>query len=482
MDAFSPQIYGNYPVLDSVLLNYLDIESLIQRHQVNPEAFETQGSLNLLAQRFDLPLSPTFQAFLDRYDAKYPTVRSYFLPGADPKRIILKAAETGELQAFYLGLRRNPEYKEPYVLKEAMRRAARGGHQVMIDLIKDLGGTSTDVELIGTVQGGHLEKLKLLIAQRPELSQRLLFQLTASSARSGHLATFKYLITLWTPLPKYWNYLSFSAGASGNQAMVDYVIMQYGDNYTQVIIGAISGSHLDLAIQYMENPELNYSAIFKQAFQYQYLELAKLVARDHRIARSVLNVLMEDVKSTATYETIDYLISLGGNDYDGLVSRIVINDNIELFKRYYLSPGLNYLETFYEGLAYSSLKVIKFMIKQHLVPVTEKKMNRYLKVVGLNPKLIELLLSLGATDYRTIVERGLIQGELALAKKYFDRAPGLELNSVFKLCTEIPVYQYIMSRGRIKQKTVDATLARLSHYKYEYMDEKKYLSSLSLQD
>jgi hypothetical protein len=39
MDVFSPQIYGNYPVLDSVLLHYLDIESIVERYQVNPAAF-----------------------------------------------------------------------------------------------------------------------------------------------------------------------------------------------------------------------------------------------------------------------------------------------------------------------------------------------------------------------------------------------------------------------------------------------------------
>jgi ribosomal protein L39E len=71
---------------------------------------------------------------------------------------------------------------------------------------------------------------------------------------------------------------------------------------------------------------------------------------------------------------------------------------------------------------------------------------------------------------------------LELAEKYFNRATGLRLNKVFKQCNKIPVYQYIMSQGRIKQKTVDATLARLTLYKHKYVEEKKYLTSLSLQD
>jgi hypothetical protein len=47
-EVFSLQIYSNYPVLDSVLIYYLDIESIVARHQVNPEAFESRGSLYVL--------------------------------------------------------------------------------------------------------------------------------------------------------------------------------------------------------------------------------------------------------------------------------------------------------------------------------------------------------------------------------------------------------------------------------------------------
>jgi hypothetical protein len=333
-DAFNPQIYGNYPVLDSVLIYYLDIESLIQRHQVNPAAFETRGSLNLLAQRFDLPPSLSFSAFLTGYDAKYPTVRSYLLPGANPKAIMLKAAEAGNLQAFYLGLRRNPKYKETDFLNQALGLAARGDHPVMIDLIKDLGGTSFEYEVGGTAEGGHLEKLKRLISQGSDLSPYMLSQLTRDATRYGQLATFKYLITLWMPDLHDWYDLMYLAGESGSRGLVDYVISHYGDNYTHVILGAIYGGRLELAIQYMEKPGLDYPAIFSQAIDYNYLDLAKLVARDHRIDRDVLNDLMEYDESTATYQIIDYLISLGGDNYDGLVDRLASHDQIELFQRY----------------------------------------------------------------------------------------------------------------------------------------------------
>jgi hypothetical protein len=58
----------------------------------------------------------------------------------------------------------------------------------------------------------------------------------------------------------------------------------------------------------------------------------------------------------------------------------------------------------------------------------------------------------------------------------------MKLNSVFKRCKSVPVYQYIISRGRITQKTVDATLARLARRKHQYVKAKKYLSSLTLHD
>jgi hypothetical protein len=480
MDTFSPQIYGNYLILDSVLLQYLDIESLIQRHQVNPAAFETRESLNLLAQRFDLSPSATFSAFLTGYDAKYATVRSYLLPGAEPKAIILEAANTGELQAFYLGLRLNSKYKNSDFLNQALRVASRGGRQVMIDLIKDLGGTSFKQEVRGTAEGGHLEKLKLLISRGKNLSQDMLFKVTYRAVMYGQLSMVKYLTTLWTPDPEDWGYLINAAGGSGNQGMIDYVISQ-GDNYTELILGAIVGGHLELLMRYMEKPGLDYIAIFSQAVRFNYLDLAKLVARDHRIDRDSLNELMSSVLETTTYETIDYLISLGGNDYHGLISQLAIYDQIELFKRYYLSPGINYIETFEKGLKSSSVEIVKFMLEKALVPVTLEEMNRYLDLAELNPKLIALLFSLGATDYHNIVTRGLIDDELAVAEKYFDQAPGLRLNKIFKECNSVPVYQYLLSQGRIRQKTIDATLARLEEFN-GYMREEQYLRSISWQD
>jgi hypothetical protein len=480
-EAFSPQIYGNYLVLDSVLIYYLDIESIVARHQVNPAAFETREALNLLAQRFDLPPSRTFPAFLDQYDAKYATVRSYFLPGAVPKRIMLRAAEAGNLQAFYLGLRRNPEYKTPTFLDRALRRAARGGHQVMIDLIKDLGGTSFDEEVRGTAEGGHLEKLKHLISQGKKLSRGVLFDVIIDAAMFGQLETVKYLISLRDIVPADWNYLIRGAGYSGNQSIIDYVISQGGDNYTQLILGAIPGGHLELAMRYMEKPGINYRSIFKCAVRWNYVDLAKLLARDPRIDQAVLNDLMSCVSGKTTQETIEYLISLGGYNYHDLILHMTTHDYIKLFKRYYLSPGVDYVQVFNIGLSNYSVKVVKFMLEQQLVPVTADALNKYLRQVFFNPELIALLFSLGATDYRYIVERELIQGDFEIAKKYFDQASGLRLNKVFKQCNKIPVYQYLLSQGRIKQKTVDATLSRLKRSS-GYIKAKKYLRSLNLQD
>jgi hypothetical protein len=478
-EVFSPQIYSNYPVLDSVLIYYLDIESIVARHQVNPAAFETRESLYVLAQRFNLPASTTFPAFLAGYDRKYATIRSYLLPNAEPETIILKAAEAGNLQAFYLGIRRNPEYKETDFLDRALKRAARGGHQVMIDLIKDLGGTSSTPELRGTAEGGHLEKLKLLIAQGPDLRRGGLFQVTDSAVKFRQLATVKYLITLWMPDSYGWKHFAWSAGESGDQAMVDYIISQGGDNYTEVILGGIAGGHHEFVMRYLDEPGLNYRNIFDQAIDYNYLDLAKLVAKDHGIGQQVLNGLMGIVNIGTTFDTIDYLISLGGNNYHGLIDQLIRNDQIELFKRYCLSPDVDHVQVFSRGLENSEWAVVKFMLEKRLVPVTVDKLNKYIDRAEFNPELIELLLSLGATNYRTVVKRALIHGDLALAVKYFDQAPGLRLNSIFKECDSVPVYQYLLSQGGITQKTVDATLARLEESD-GHVKAKNYLRSLSL--
>jgi hypothetical protein len=187
-------------------------------------------------------------------------------------------------------------------------------------------------------------------------------------------------------------------GESGDQAMIDYVISQWGINYTELIRGGIIGDHPELVMRYMDKPGLDYISIFISSIGYNYLDLAKLVARDHRIDQRVLNGLMENVKQCTAYETIDYLISLGGNNYQGLVSKLTINDQIELFKRYYLSPGVKYVGVFNRGLENSSVEVVKFMLEQQLVPLTTDALNNYIDWTEFNPELIELFLSLDATD------------------------------------------------------------------------------------
>jgi hypothetical protein len=287
----------------------------------------------------------------------------------------------------------------------------------------------------------------------------VLFEVTMDAIKFGQLATFKYLISRWRSQSEDWVYLISAAGESRNQSIIDYVISQYGHNYNRVILGAIFGGHLELVMRYME----------------------KLVARDHGINLDFVNDLMSHVRKRTSYDIIEYLISLGGDNYNGLVLQLARYDLIELFKRYYLSSDVDSIHLFNIGLENSSVKVVKFMLEQDLVPTTEKELNSYLEVAGVNSKLIPLLFSLGATDYPSIVERALIQGDFELAEKYFDQAPGLRLNKIFMLCDSIPVYQYLLAKGRIKQKTIDATLAILEEFN-GYVREEQYLRSLSLQD
>jgi hypothetical protein len=310
----------------------------------------------------------------------------------------------------------------------------------------------------------------------------LLSQVTITAIRYKHLAMVKYLNDLWMPGPYEWKSLAFSAGVSCDQGIVDYVISQGGNNYTELIRGSIAGHRLDFVMRYMDKPGLDYNSIFGQAIHSGYLELAKLVAGDRRIDRSVLDDLMKRVTKRATRETIDYIISLGGNNYHDLVVRLAIYDQIELFKRYYTGPGVDYVEVLKEAMESSSFEVVKFMLEQQVVPTTEEELNSYLRLIRLDLPLIDLLFSLGATDYRYIVVRGVILGDLKVVAKYFDQAANLQLNSVFKQCTSVSVYQYLMSQGQVTQKTVDATLARLEQSKYPHVKAKQYLHSLSLQD
>jgi hypothetical protein len=455
LGKFSPRVYAKYPELDQVLLHYLGIEELIDRHTVNPELFESQSSLNFLTQRFILAPASTFRAFLLQYDRKYATVRSYFLPGALPKEILLKAAEAGNLQAFYTGIKLYPKYRNPKFLNQALSSAALGGHQVMIELVKDLGGHDVMSELIGTVAGGHLANLKSMLSKM-EGPEPVYSRLTKVAVVKGQLDTLKYLTSLWAPTLAEWNKLFTHAGASGNQEVIDYLVSRGPDNYTKLIQGAIGYNHIDLANKYLDKPGLNYSDIFRSAYYGHKLDLAKFIAAGRTIDQDVLDECLKYHDQTP--EAIEYLISLGASNYTGLVASFAGGNDLELFKQYYKEPGIDYEYVFSFALKYGNLEVASYMIEKNLIDLGRKDLNNYLRAIRVvNLKLFELLFRLGATDYNSVVKVGLSTDNLTLVKKYFDRS-SLEVNRAFIKASSLKIYKYLLSKGTITQDTLDLAL------------------------
>jgi hypothetical protein len=475
---FSPRVYAKYPELDQVLLHYLGIEELIDRHTVNPELFESQSSLNFLTQRFDLTPASTFRAFLLQYDRKYATVRSYFLPGAESEAILLKAAEAGNLEAFYTGIKLYPKYRNPKFLNHALNSAALGGHQVMIDLVKDLGGHDVMSELIGTVEGGHLAKLKTLL-EITSLDTSRLYLLAISATYSGQLTTLKYLTSLQTIELKDYNYLLFEAGSNGNPVVIDYLISLGADDYSQLIESLIQNNYVDLALKYLDKPGLDYSNIFFSAFMINNLTLARLLATGRTINPNILDGLIAHIPKHVTSEGIDYLISLGAVNYSGLIDAILHHNRLDLFKQYYKCPGIDYMHVFNSALGEGRTKFLKFMLKHRLIKLTPTDLNKYLAIVELDDlSTFELLFSLGASNYAYVVRKALDLSKLKLADKYFDQA-NLDLNKLFREADAIEVYKYLSSKGSITQATLNFTLNKLSRSRRRHFSrEKAYLITL----
>jgi hypothetical protein len=477
LEKFSPSVYSRYPVLDQILLDYLGMEEIVQRWKLEPDVFETRQFLASIANRFHLPQATSFKSLLRAYDTEYPTTRSYFIPGLYPDQIMFRAAEAGNLQAFYDGLKLYPKYKVPRFLNSALKHAARGGHQVMIDLVKDLGATNLDQEVIGTIEGGHLVKLKAMF-KGLTLNKPKLIGYSASAIRKGQLEVLKYLTGLWVPSLEEWNNLLYRAGHSGHIPVTDYLISQGANDYTELVMGGIIGGNPNLVMEYLDRPGIDYNAVFKTALSVNNLVLAKRVAQGRNLGRDFYNVLLNELPESTTFDTIDLLISLDGDDYTGLLLALIENhpNDLEGFKRYYRGPGIDYEAIFSYALIKVSLVIANYMIKKRLVKSDPEGLNSYLKYTRLNVYVIELLFSLGANDYDYVVKEALRRGDTSIFKQYFNRS-SLEVNQAFGMTQSLELYKYLAGVGELTQATLDAKLTELNQYK-SHVQEKKYLIGL----
>lgn len=155
--------------------------------------------MDILADKFELPRANTFQKILESYDRRYGTVRSYNYEDIDPDSIILDAAEQGNIEAFYKGLRLYPEYRDKRFYDEALFYAAKGNNLVIIDLLKELGANSFENMLKGAIIGGHLDLVRSTVEaprnERRLFTRHIRARFIIDAIYSKHLDIIKYIHT-----------------------------------------------------------------------------------------------------------------------------------------------------------------------------------------------------------------------------------------------------------------------------------------------
>jgi hypothetical protein len=315
------------------MLNYLDMEGILELYALNHETFETQEVLNMLTHRFNLPGKPkTFQELLKRYDHKYGTVRSYnridkTLDSYDQlqaaARIQGKAALHGNIQSVINGFKLYPDLLNSS-LNDLIYQGAEGGHELIIDLILDLGGNPENNEILkGALNGGHLDLItgdKYRAFYKPVISEDMYWILGTGAIYHNQLASLKFLFSLPNYLPSVPNSLMGFAGELAYQGIIDYLISSGANDYSALVWGAMYHEHFDLVVKYLpltkvsswkvQNASKRFLPMVIQAGRLDILKL--LVERDlvtdkvlHRGYRLAVKVQDPDI--------IAYLASLGAD-------------------------------------------------------------------------------------------------------------------------------------------------------------------------
>jgi hypothetical protein len=264
-DTLNTQVYAQYLGLDRVMLNYLDMDGILELYALNHETFETREALGVLAQRFNLsgPFS-NFKGLLAKYDRKYATVRSYHrinkkLSYDDQlevaQRILLRAALQGNIQAVINGFKLYPDLLHTWTLNKALRKASQGGHETIIDLLLDLGVTNENNQIIvGALIGGHIDLVTgaKYQALHKRLEAHTYIALGLRAVYYEQLGSLKYLFSLPEYLMSTPNALILRAGQTGNLQIIKYLISHGANDYVKLVTGAMRGEHFDIVMKYLD--------------------------------------------------------------------------------------------------------------------------------------------------------------------------------------------------------------------------------------
>jgi hypothetical protein len=337
-DKLSTREYVEHPGLDQVMLNYLDMEGILELYALNHETFETQEALSILTQRFNLGLNSfgkrfepeTFNQLLKRYDKTYATIRSYH--GIDKslsysrklnraRLIFLQAALEGNIQAVINGFKLYPGLVERRSLSDALGNAAIGGHEAIMDLLLDLGAKNKYNEIfLGAIAGGHVDlitgpKYKDL---GPPLTEDLYLGAISLAVSKQQLTSLKYLFFLHEYRPALLNVLIKAAGETGNFSIINYLISRGANYYPELVSGAMLGTHFELAVKYLNQVQdgdktlqTGSKSFMPNVIQAGRLDILKLLVKRGFVTRHVLNrAYRQAVKEHVDPDIITYLESL----------------------------------------------------------------------------------------------------------------------------------------------------------------------------
>jgi hypothetical protein len=322
-DKLSTRVYAQYPGLDRVMLNYLDMDGILELYAQNHETFETREALGALAQRFNLP-GPfrTFRGLLKQYDKQYATVRSYNRINRslsyenqvnEATYIVYQAALEGNIQAVINGFKLYPDVLEKFILNHVLGQAAEGGHEVIIDLLLDLGATQEHNEIFtGALAGGHINLITggKYNLEKP-IPRKLYSRLVSSAVINEQLGSLKYLVSLPEYLASIPNTLMGKAGNLGNSSTVDYLISQGANDYPGLVLGAMQGEHFELVLNYldqvvgsMETETKYFTSLVIQAGR---LDIFKVMVQRKLVSQDSLNRAYRSALKTTNSELIEYL-------------------------------------------------------------------------------------------------------------------------------------------------------------------------------
>ena len=449
----------NASVLDQLMLHYLGMEEILKLYQRDHRVFEVQSSLDILANRFVLYHATTFKELLRDYDATYATVRSYHYKRAKPRKIALKAAEEGNIQAFYDGLKLHKKLRHLKFYNRALRHAGIGGHREIIELLFELGANSYMKLLSGLTQGGHMKLfMQYLSEARADLLEDNSYSLIFIAVEHKQLEILKYLIEA-TDTEDLGDSLSWTAARSGDVEIIDYLGSKGLIDYDTLLREALRNGKLQLVKAYYNMPGVNVEELILSSIKENQMRALKFLLRKTKPDVATLNLYLAGAGRDDKLSIVKYLIKLGANDYESLLQEAASHSRLDVIKKYY-SLSVNLVAVFYRALEGYSLKIVKFLADK--TELTEAILN-----VGLNLavksyeifnsyEMVKYLISLGATDYDGLIRNAITHKSLQVIEKYYHKS-SISLEEAFLLAAsqDIDTFKLIAKQGTVSQDVLN---------------------------